>query len=73
MKKQYSAPKAEKVVFDYSESVIACWSPQGKCNQQGNNNNAKTNPTAPPSNCIKYNNDPNGQWYKCLATYYYNC
>ena len=71
MKKQYEVPKAEKLVFDYSESVVACYSPKHYCNQDQNNN---VNPTNPPTEgSLKYNNDPNGQYFKCLATYYYNC
>ncbi len=77
MKKQYETPKAEKLVFDYAESVEACWwSLMRNCYQQGNNNQqaATTNPpTTAKSSGIKYNNDPNGQYYKCLATYYHNC
>ena len=61
MKKEYDAPKAEKVEFDYTETVVAS---HGWCNQGKESENEGD---------IKYNNDPNGQYYKCLATYYYNC
>lgn len=47
MKKQYEQPKAEKVEFDYQETVTA-------------STDANT-----------YNNDPNGQYYKCTCTTYY--
>ena len=30
MKKQYESPYAEKVEFDYKDSVTACWSPAGE-------------------------------------------
>ena len=45
MKKEYEAPKAEKVDFDYQETVTA----SGK----------------------DYNDDPNGQYYKCTGETYY--
>lgn len=45
-KKEYSTPKAEKVEFDYTETVAA---------SKG------------------YNDDPNGQYYKCLSTDYWGC
>ena len=45
MKKEYESPKAEKVEFDYSDTVVA----SGK----------------------DYNDDPNGQYYKCTGGSYY--
>jgi hypothetical protein len=45
MKKEYETPKAEKVEFDYQETVTA----------SGNG----------------YNDDPNGQYYKCTGETYY--
>lgn len=45
-KKEYEAPKAEKVEFDYQETVTA--------------------------SDINYNDDPNGQYYKCIGSTYYS-
>ena len=53
MKKDYEAPKAEKVDFDYTENVVA-----SRCGNSGGSANV-------------YNNDPNGQYYKCTCTSYY--
>lgn len=47
MKKEYEAPKAEKVEFDYQETVTA-------------STDANT-----------YNNEPNGQYFKCTCTTYF--
>ena len=52
-KKEYTSPKAEKVEFDYTETVSA----------SVNNCGGKKG----------YNDDPNGQYYKCLSTDYYGC
>ena len=50
MKKKYEAPKAEKLEFDYSDTVVASGGQGG----------------------ITYNNDPNGQYYKCTGESYYS-
>ena len=71
MKRNYSTPKAEKVEFDYTETVVASRWPW--CNPGGGGGMNNPNPTDPPQGQPKYNNDPNGQYFKCLATYYYNC
>ena len=47
MKKEYVAPKMEKIEFDYTDVVTA------------------SNPA------VNYNNDPNGQYYKCTGQSYY--
>ena len=39
MKKEYVAPKAEKVVFDYTESVVACRSEEIQNAADSYNNN----------------------------------
>ncbi len=43
MKKKYDPPKAEKVVFDYTESVVAC-SDWGWCKQNQGENSDVSNP-----------------------------
>ena len=55
MKKQYETPKAEKLEFDYVESVLACCSRYPNCEHQ----NGQTSDA--------YNSDPNGQYFKCTC------
>lgn len=61
MKKQYVAPKAEKMEFDYIESVLACCSKYPYCvhtgqQQQGSGGSSDV-----------YNSDPHGQYHKCTC------
>ncbi len=74
MKKQYEAPKAEKVVFDYTESVAACYSTFNYwpcwCNSQQGSNEEQKKGTVKTNG---FNNDPNGQFFKCLSTDHFNC
>ncbi len=59
MKKNYEAPKAEKMEFDYIESVLACCSKYTDCeHQKGGSSDV-------------YNSDPHGQYHKCTCTTYY--
>ena len=54
--KKYEEPKAEKLEFDYSDNVVA----SRDCPVGGKGTSGNT-----------YNNDPNGQYYKCTCTTYY--
>ena len=75
MKKQYEAPKAEKVVFDYTESVAACtsnfipwWYINPICPP-------KSEATQPPTNENRSNqnsSNPSGYWEN-KHTGYWNC
>ena len=69
MKKKYETPKAEKMEFDYIESVVACCSRYPICVHTGaipNPTNPSTNPPAPMGGGGDvYNNNPNGQYFKC--------
>ena len=49
MKRKYESPKAEKLEFNYSDTVVASGGNGGK----------------------NYNDDPNGQYYKCSGEPYY--
>ena len=75
MKKKYETPKAEKMEFDYIESVVACCSKYPFCyHQMGvipNPTNPPTNPPAKTGGGNGYNSDPNGQFYKCGNSSYY--
>lgn len=42
MKKQYESPYAEKVEFDYKDSVAACFSPFGGGGQKSQQSNVVT-------------------------------
>ena len=55
MKKQYETPKAEKLEFDYLESVLACCSRYPNCEHQKSGSSEI------------YSNDPHGQFYKCTC------
>ncbi len=77
MKKQYEKPKAEKLEFDYVESVVACCSRAPWCEHVFLKNQGAINPPPAPKSTIGeiYNSDPNGQYYKCGCqpkTSYYN-
>jgi len=74
MKRQYEAPKAEKVVFDYTESVVACTSNEfpwwyiPPCPP-------KSEATQPPKSESKSNkspSNPSGYW-EDKHTGYWNC
>ena len=71
MKKQYETPKAEKVVFDYTESVVACTSndlPWWCCPPKSEGTQAPT--TENRSNQTADN--PSGYWEN-KHTGYWNC
>ena len=74
MKKKYETPKAERLDFDYIESVVACCSRYPYCVHTGvipNPTNPPTNPQTQKSSGAGYNSDPNGQFFKCGNTSYY--
>jgi hypothetical protein len=74
MKKKYETPKAEKMEFDYIESVVACCSRYPYCVHTGaipNPTNPSINPTAQTGGGDGYNSNPNGQFYKCGNSSYY--
>ena len=76
MKKGYETPKAEKIVFDYTESVIACKSdnnPQNGCDyfpnqQQRNVNQQQRNVTVDVSDA---NRDLGNSYHKCACSNYW--
>lgn len=75
MKKVYETPKAERMEFDYIESVVACCSRWPFCvHTTGvipDPTNPPPNPQAKTSGGDGYNSDPNGQFYKCGNSSYY--
>ena len=76
MKKQYTFPKAEKVVFDYTESVVACMSDFGWCKpvQGGTITPPKTETQNTPTvdNRSNQGNNTNKYWVK-TSTDYWGC
>jgi hypothetical protein len=74
MKKKYDSPKAEKVVFDYTESVVAC-SDWGWCKQnQGGNSGGNTGHTEIESKKgAKKNSDVSNPNWECKSPDYWGC
>lgn len=64
MKKPYKTPSAEKMEFDYSESVEACspWCTNPNHNHPWNCGNSNVNPN-PPDSTPTPTPDPNNQYY----------
>ncbi len=68
MKKKYETPKAEKMEFDYIESVVACCSKYPFCfHQTGVIPNPTNAPAKTGGGSDVYNNNPNGQYFKCTC------
>ncbi len=76
MKKKYETPKAEKVVFDYTESVVAC-SDWGWCWWnwfQGGNSGGNTGNTKIDSKTgTKKNSDISNPHWECKSPDYWGC
>ena len=77
MKKPYETPKAEKVVFDYTESVVACMSDCGWCLIAASMGKI-TPPKAEAQNTPTVENRSNqsnnsNQYWKKTSTDYWGC
>lgn len=74
-KKNYSVPRAEKVEFDYTESVEACspWWWQNNTTDPNNGNNDGDNNDSGNGSGKQSQDDPNGQYYKCASPDYWGC
>ena len=73
MKKKYEAPKAEKVVFDYTESVVAC-SDWGWCKRnQGGKSGGDTGHTEIDSKKDTKNSDISNPHWECKSPDYWGC
>ncbi len=75
MKKTYVTPKAEKVVFDYTESVIACWSDWLRyLNQNSSCQVPKTETTQTPTVEVRSKQDTvSNNYWKKISTDYWGC
>ena len=72
MKKEYETPRAEKIVFDYTESVIACHSDHNPCQgcdvirtEDNNSRNVSNNSISDA------NRDLGNPYHKCSCSNYW--
>ena len=73
MKKEYTKPAAEKMVFDYTESVVACSGNEEFFDYLYGGQVSKGSDGNYYYNNKKVNDDPYGQYHKCRSNDHHDC